>query len=251
MITLYPLTGIGEIEPGADLAIILAQALAAGGLEMLQGDVLVVTQKIVSKAENRFVDLASVTPGEEAHRLAAITAKDPRLVELVLAESTSVIRAVPHVLITRHRRGHVMANAGIDHSNTGDGGSELVLLLPADADASAARLHRMLGAYASPAPAIVISDSFGRPWRRGVTNVAIGAAGFPALLDRRGEPDRNGRTLEVTQVALGDMVASAAGLVMGEGAEGVPAVLLRGFAWPAGESPAAALVRPLSEDLFQ
>lgn len=250
-VSLHPLTGIGEIHPGDDLALILAQSLAASGLSPQLGDVLVVTQKIVSKAENRFVDLATVTPGAQAQRLAAITRKDPRLVELVLAESSAVVRAVPHVLITRHRSGHVMANAGIDRSNTGTGPGDRALLLPQDADAAAVTLHTALAAHLTPVPAIVISDSFGRPWRYGVTNVAIGAAGFPSLVDRRGDTDRDGRILEVTQIALADMVASAAGLAMGEAAEGVPAALVRGLPLQGAPLPAAALVRPLSEDLFQ
>ncbi len=250
-ISLHPLTGIGEIRPGDDLACILAQAFTASGLLPQPGDVLVVTQKIVSKAENRFADLATITPGAEALRLAEITRKDPRLVELVLAESSAVVRAVPHVLITRHRSGHVMANAGIDRSNTGTGAGEHALLLPQDADASASALHTALAAHLTPVPAIVISDSFGRPWRYGVTNVAIGAAGFPSLVDRRGDTDRDGRLLEVTQIALADMVASAAGLAMGEAAESVPAALVRGLPLAGAPLPAAALVRPLSEDLFQ
>ena len=250
MITLLPLASLGEIKPGDDLGGLLAAALAAEGLTPHSGDVLVVTQKIVSKAEGRFVDLRSVTPGAEAQRLAAITHKDPRLVELVLAESSAVLRAVPHVLITRHRTGHVMANAGIDRSNLGPGQDHLVLLLPVNADESAATMRTRLATYLGSVPAIVISDSFGRPWRMGVTNVALGAAGFPSLWDRRGALDRDGRTLEVTQIALADMAAAAAGLVMGEAAESVPAVLLRGLLFTAPANPAAALVRPLAEDLF-
>jgi coenzyme F420-0:L-glutamate ligase / coenzyme F420-1:gamma-L-glutamate ligase len=249
MITILPITGIGEIQPGDDLAGLLAGAMK--GFAPLLDDVLVVTQKIVSKAENRFVVLSSVTPGPEAERLAALTRKDPRLVELVLSESTAVLRAVPNVLITRHRSGHVMANAGIDRSNTGLDHDDNVLLLPKDADASAAVLGANLRALGIPISAIVISDSFGRPWRLGVVNVAIGAVGFPSLVDRRGQLDRNGRKLEVTQIALADMAASAAGLVMGEGAESVPAALLRGFTITADPVPSAALVRPLGEDLFQ
>lgn len=251
MITIHPLTGIGEVASGTDLAALLAEAILRSDLQLHASDILVVTQKIISKAENRFVDLKTVTPGDEAHRLAAITGKNPRLVELVLAESVAVLRAVPNVLITRHRSGHVMANAGIDRSNTGQTDGETVLLLPQDSDASAAKLALALQQCGIPISAIVISDSFGRPWRYGVVNVAIGASGFPALLDRRGEPDRNGRPLEVTQIALADMVASAAGLAMGEGAEGVPAVLVRGFQPPPGAVPAAGLVRALDEDLFQ
>lgn len=249
MIEIHPLGMIGEVQPGSDLVAILSEALLAAGRPINGGDALVVTQKIVSKAEGRYVTLDSVTPSEEALRLAKITGKDARLVELVLTESTAVVRAAPNVLITRHRCGYVMANAGIDRSNTGSGGA--VLLLPKNPDASAERLRQGLGVrFASP-PAVVISDSFGRPWRYGVVNVALGASGLPALVDKRGQPDRDGRPLEVTQIALADMIASAAGLAMGEGAEGIPAALIRGAMWPAGSLPAAALLRPLSEDLFQ
>jgi coenzyme F420-0:L-glutamate ligase/coenzyme F420-1:gamma-L-glutamate ligase len=251
MITLHELADIGEIGPGDDLASILSEALNRARLVAAPGDVLVVTQKIVSKAEGRFAALRDVTPGAEALRLAEITRKDSRLVELVLMESSEIIRAAPHVLIVRHRSGHVMANAGIDRSNIGQGREDHVLLLPRDPDASARSLHAALAARLSPAPAVVISDSFGRPWRMGVTNVAIGAAGFPVLVDRRGDLDRDGRVLEVTQIAQGDMVAAAAGLAMGEGAEGVPAVLIRGLRLQGGEAPATALVRPLAEDLFR
>lgn len=251
MIQIFPLAAIGEVAPGSDLPALLADALEAASLVPQAGDVLVVTSKIVSKAEGRFVDLGGVTPGTRALELAATTRKDARLVELVLAESRDVVRSVPHVLITRHRSGHVMANAGIDRSNMGAGDADRALLLPLDADASASVLHAALAARYAAAPGIVISDSFGRPWRYGVVNVAIGVAGMPALIDRRGEMDRDGRVMEVTQVAMGDMIATAAGLATGEGAEGVPAALVRGVSWPAGHRPAADLVRPLSEDLFQ
>jgi coenzyme F420-0:L-glutamate ligase/coenzyme F420-1:gamma-L-glutamate ligase len=249
MIEIHPLGMIGEVQPGSDLVAILSEALIAARLSVGGADVLIVTQKIVSKAEGRHVALDGVNPGEEALRLAKVTGKDPRLVELVLTESTAVIRAAPNVLITRHRCGHVMANAGIDRSNTGSG--DRVLLLPENADASAERLRQGLGLRFGSQPGVVISDSFGRPWRYGVVNVALGASGLPSLIDKRGEPDRDGRPLEVTQIAFADMIASAAGLAMGEGAEGIPAALIRGAIWPAGSLPASALLRPLSEDLFQ
>lgn len=252
MIQILPLAGIGEVEPGCDLPRILDDAVRAAGIVPEAADILVVTQKIVSKAEGRFVDLATVTPGERALALAAVTGKDPRLVELVLAESAEVVRAVPHVLITRHRAGFVMANAGIDRSNLGGRTGEWALLLPEDSDASAERLRAGLAALWPAVPGVLISDSFGRPWRHGVVNIGIGASGLPSLVDRRGELDRDGRRLEVTQVALADMLAAAAGLASGEGAEGVPAVLVRGVA-PTGapDAPATALVRPLAEDLFR
>jgi coenzyme F420-0:L-glutamate ligase / coenzyme F420-1:gamma-L-glutamate ligase len=241
MIEIIPLDGLPEVRPGDDLAAMLAR-------DFRSRDVLVVTQKIVSKAEDLFVDLASVTPGAEAQRLAEVTRKDARLVELVLQESTAIVRAVPHVLITRHHCGCVMANAGIDQSNVGEDHTDRVLLLPRDPDVCAARIRTGLG---DNPPAVVISDSFGRPWRYGVVNVAIGAAGLPSLIDRRGQLDRNGRPMEVTQIALADQIASAAGLMMGEGSEGIPAVIVRGITWDAPDAPATALVRPLSEDLFQ
>jgi coenzyme F420-0:L-glutamate ligase/coenzyme F420-1:gamma-L-glutamate ligase len=247
VIQVHPLSGIDEIRPGADLVQAIVGAVEAAGLVLRSSDVLVVTQKIVSKAEGRFVDLATVRPSARAVDLAQVTRKDPRFVELVLSESAEVVRAAPHVLITRHRSGHVMANAGIDRSNIGPVAGEWVLLLPLDTDASAESLRQSLPAQ----PAVVISDSFGRPWRHGVTCVAIGASGLPALIDRRGDVDRDGRTLEVTQIGLGDMVATAAGLVTGEGAEGVPAALVRGLSWDSEPRPASALVRPTDEDLFR
>lgn len=252
MIEIHPVMGIGEVDPGDHLPDLLGDRLEAQGLApFVSGDVLVVTQKIVSKAEGRFVDLATVSPGAEAVRLAAVTRKDPRLVELVLAEAQAVLRAVPNVLITRHRLGHVMANSGIDRSNLGDRGDEQALLLPLDPDGSADRLRAALARRFGGAPAVIISDSFGRPWRLGVVVIALGVSGMPSLIDRRGERDRDGRVLEVTQVALADMLATAAGLAMGEGAEGIPAAFVRGASWPEGARPASALVRPLAEDLFQ
>lgn len=245
MIEILPLHTIPEVGAQARLDLLLSDAMRAVGFERRDGDILVVTQKIVSKAEGRMVRLDGVVPGPEAIALAERTRKDPRLVELVLAESSGVVRAAPHVLITRHRLGHVMANAGIDRSNIGDGEGERALLLPQDPDRSAADLSNALGMP------VVISDSFGRPWRMGVVAVAIGAAGLPALSDRRGDMDRDGRVLEVTQIAVGDMIATAAGLVMGEGAEGVPAAIVRGYRIDGPARPAADLVRSEAEDLFR
>lgn len=251
MIQFLPLDGIPEIKRGDDLTGALLAALDRDGLVLQAGDILVVTQKIVSKAEGRFVNLDDINPGARARQLAEITKKDPRLVELVLSESSAVVRSVPHVLITRHRLGHVMANAGIDQSNIGTGDEERVLLLPIDPDRSAEMLAAEIEARCGVRLPVVISDSFGRPWRQGVVNVALGVAGFPALVDQRGGVDRDGRRLEVTQVALGDMIASAAGLVSGEGAESIPAVLLRGYVAIGAPRPATDLVRPIDQDLFQ
>lgn len=245
MIEIVPLNGIGEVRPGDDLAALLLAALDRQKLVPRAHDVIVVTQKIVSKAEGRFAALGDVSPGCEAQRIATLCRKDPRFVELVLRESSAVVRAAPHVLITRHRLGHVMANAGIDRSNIGAGGGDRVLLLPHDPDGSAAKLAAALGM------GVIISDSFGRPWRLGTVAVAIGAAGLPALSDRRGETDRDGRVLEVAQVALGDMIATAANLATGEGAEGIPAALVRGYAFSGAARPASDLVRPAAEDLFR
>jgi coenzyme F420-0:L-glutamate ligase/coenzyme F420-1:gamma-L-glutamate ligase len=246
------LTGLPEVVPGTDLAALVAEALAADGISLRAGDVLVVAQKIVSKAEGRLVELSSVTPSARANELAGATGKDARLVELILAESTEVLRAKPGVLIVRHRLGYVMANAGIDRSNVACApGDERVLLLPLDADASATALRAALASRLGIAPAVIVSDSFGRPWREGVVNVAIGAAGLPALIDRRGECDRHGRTLEMTLVAFADAIAAGAALVMGEASEGNPIVLARGLSWQAPLRDAKALVRPLDQDLFR
>ena len=250
-LTLTALRDIPEVLPGSDLAGLLAQALARAGLTLLASDVLVIAQKVISKAEGRYVHLADVVPGARALELAAVTGKDARLIELILAESTEVLRAQRGLLIVRHRLGLVMANAGIDRSNVAPGTEERVLLLPQDPEASAAALRAALAQRAGSACGLIISDSFGRPWRRGVVNVAIAAAGVTALLDRRGEPDRAGRALEVTEVALADALAAAAGLVLGEAAEGTPAVLVRGFQCTAAVNPATALIRPLEEDLFR
>jgi coenzyme F420-0:L-glutamate ligase / coenzyme F420-1:gamma-L-glutamate ligase len=251
-ITLTPLRGLPEVGPGTDLAQLLAGALRAAALALRADDVLVVAQKIVSKAEARLVALSSVVPGARALELAGVTGKDPRLIELILSESTAVVRAAPDVLIVRHRLGFVMANAGIDRSNLAHGNAAgEVLLLPLDPDGSAAALRAALAARTGAAPGVIISDSFGRPWRRGVVNIALGAAGIPALLDRRGERDRAGRPLEVTEVALADALAAAAGLVMGEAAEGIPAVLIRGCTFTASEKPAQSLIRPQEQDLFR
>ena len=215
-------------------------------------DAVVIAQKVVSKAEGRRVSLKDVVPSVRAVDLAAKARKDPRVVELILSESGEVLRTVPDVIIVRHRLGLVMANAGIDRSNLGPpDDQEAVLLLPRDPDASAAKIRAGLASKLGTAPAVVISDSFGRPWRLGTTNVAIGVAGLPCVVDRRGEKDRYGRELETTEVALADAVASAAGLAMGEAAEGCPVVHIRGMKWDAPEQTAASLTRPLDEDLFR
>jgi coenzyme F420-0:L-glutamate ligase / coenzyme F420-1:gamma-L-glutamate ligase len=245
-----------EIGVGMNLAATIADRLELQGLTLLARDVLVVAQKVVSKSEGRLVELGSIVPSPEAVRLAQVTGKDPRLVEVILSETAEIVRAAPNVLIVRHRLGFVMANAGVDRSNISMGedpapGRERVLLLPRDPDLSAAELRRALMQRFAVPLAVIVSDSFGRPWRRGVTNVALGAAGLPALIDRRGERDRAGRTLEITEVALADAVAAGAALAMGEGAEGTPVVLVRGLNWSAPDRDGRALLRPPQEDLFR
>ncbi len=251
-LTFTALEGIPEIEPGAPLAPLIAAALERQNLTVRQDDVLLVCQKIVSKSEARFVELSGVQVSERARALAERCGKDPRLVEVILRESIEVVRCAPQVLIVRHRLGLVMANAGVDQSNV-PGSEHRVLLLPEDPDGSAAALRRSLSAILGSSPALIITDTFGRPWRSGVCGTAIGASGITALLDRRGERDRFGRELKVTQVAIADALAAAAALVMGEGAEGRPVVLARGL--PADLKHASArasdLLRPLAEDLFR
>jgi coenzyme F420-0:L-glutamate ligase/coenzyme F420-1:gamma-L-glutamate ligase len=240
---LFALPNLPMVQVGDDLAALLSAAMARAGLAPEPGDVLAIAQKIVSKAEGRSIALASVAPSQAARDLAAQTGKDARLVELILSESERVVRARPNLIIVKHRLGFVMANAGIDQSNVGEDGH--ALLLPRDPDASAAALAARLGLP------VVITDSFGRAWRRGTVGVAIGAAGLPALQDLRGRPDLFGRTLMVSITGFADEIAAAAGLVMGQGAEGIPAVLLRGLAWSGAVNPAAELLRPAQEDLFQ
>jgi coenzyme F420-0:L-glutamate ligase/coenzyme F420-1:gamma-L-glutamate ligase len=243
--------GFPLVETGDDLAALALAGIARAGLELCSGDAVVFAQKIVSKAEGRLVDLATVTPSNEATALAAETRKDARLVELILRESRRVVRARPGVLIVEHRLGLVMANAGIDQSNVPADGREIALLLPEDPDASARRLSAALSATCGTDIAVVINDSFGRAWRLGTTGIAIGAAGLPALLDRRGEPDLFGRLLQVTVVGHADEIAAGASLLMGQASEGRPVVLVRGLT-PSGPLGAAIdLIRPAAEDLFR
>lgn len=244
--------GFDLVRRGDDLAQLIAAAFERSSLSLRAGDVVVVAQKIVSKAEGRLVDLATVTPSPRAIALAADIGKDPRLVEVILSESVRVVRKRPGLLIVEHRLGFVMANAGIDRSNVdGAAGAEPVLLLPRDPDGSAARLRAALAASCGAAPGLIVSDSFGRAWRRGTVGVALGAAGVPALLDLRGRPDLYGRRLQVSETGFADEIAAAASLLMGQADEGLPAVLVRGLRWSAPAAPAAQLVRAAAEDLFR
>ena len=249
---LFAIAGIPLIRPGDDLAALIIAALEKAGPAPRDGDVLAVAQKAVSKAENRFVDLATVTPSPRALALAEETGKDPRMVEVILGESRRVLRHRPGLVVVEHRDGFVMANAGVDHSNVAEpDGREQVLLLPAHPDASADALRRRLEAHFQCRLAVVINDSFGRAWRRGTVGVALGVSGLPALVDMRGLPDLFGRALLVTEVGFADEIAAAASLLMGQAAEGRPVVLLRGLRWSAPPSPAQALLRPAEQDLFR
>jgi coenzyme F420-0:L-glutamate ligase / coenzyme F420-1:gamma-L-glutamate ligase len=246
------LKGLPMIRAGDDLVELIASALNGNGVTPRAKDVLVVAQKIVSKAEGRIVDLATIEPSAKALALAAEVDKDPRLVEIILSESVRVVRARRGVLIVEHRLGFIMANAGVDQSNVGPAdGSAHVLLLPENPDRSAEMLRRGLKAQTGIDIAIVINDSFGRPWRQGTAGVAIGASGLPASVDLRGRPDLFGRKLEVSVIGFADEVAAAASLVMGQADEALPAVLIRGLSWSSPESTAASLVRPPNEDLFR
>ena len=244
---LYAIPGMPEIRKGDELAERIVEAAKKAGLGFEEGDIVVVAQKIVSKAEGATVSLASVRPSEKAQRLAAELKKDARAIEVVLRESRRVLRS-ERVLITETHRGFVCANAGVDHSNVP--GEDMVTVLPRDPDGSAEKLARELSKKAGKRIAVIISDTFGRPWRLGLTNVAIGASGLPVLQDLRGTHDREGKPLTATVLAVADELAAAAGLLMGK-SEGIPAVIVRGYSFNAASEKAASIIRPASEDLFR
>lgn len=253
-LTLTPLAGIPMVQPGDDLVELILHALDRSGLKLEDGDVLVVAQKIVSKAEGRQVDLSRVVPSARACDLAKDTGKDPRLVELILRESQNVLRTRVGTIIVEHRLGFVCASAGIDHSNvSGESGKpeDQVLLLPEDPDASARRLRHGLEAASGKRLGVVIIDSHGRAWRLGIIGTAIGLAGVPGVVDLRGEPDLFGFRLRITQVGAADELAAAASLVMGQADEGTPVVHARGFPYPLREAELAEMLRPRDEDLFR
>lgn len=251
-IELIALDDFPRVEPGDDLARLLADALAANAIELQPGDVLVLAQKIVSKAEDCYVSLAEVTPSAEALDLAARADKDPRQAELILRESREVLRVRPGVIIVEHRNGYVHANAGIDKSNIEiDPENPRVLLLPRDPDASAQALRRELQAHTGVAPKVIINDSAGRAWRNGTVGIAIGSAGFEPLFNQVGEKDMFGNVLEVTEAAVADELAAAASLLMGQAAEACPVVLVRGAQLRSAETGSASLLRDRSMDLFR
>jgi coenzyme F420-0:L-glutamate ligase/coenzyme F420-1:gamma-L-glutamate ligase len=250
------LAGIPQVQPGDDIAALILDALKKSGLTLERSDILVIAQKIVSKAEDRLVDLATVTPSPRAQALVAEVDKDPRLVELILRESTEVVRHRKNVLVVAHRNGYVLANAGIDASNVGEGqgnddGDTHVLLLPEDCNRSCRDIRKRLADRTGVEIAVLINDSLGRAWRNGTVGTALGAAGLPALLDLAGTPDLHGRKLRTTEVGIADEIASAASLLMGQAGEGTPAVLLRGLKFPARDGSAQELIRPREIDLFR
>lgn len=247
--------GLPLFEAGMDVAEVLLAALEASGIELQADDVLVIAQKIVSKAEGRMVSLGDVSPGDQARELAEATARDPAMAELILSESVAILRQTPAAIIARHRTGHVLANAGIDASNVAGGDGGTVLLWPVDPDASARRIRARLRELSGRGAAVVIADSMGRAWRIGTVGCAIGCAGLTVLDDRRGkDADLFGRTLQATVIAVADSIAGLATLAMGEGAEGTPAALVRGAGrWVSEDDGPGAVagLRPVAEDMFR
>ncbi len=253
-LVLTALPGLPLVQAGDDLAALVLDGLRRTGLAFRAGDVIAIAQKIVSKAEGRLVKLADVVPSGRARELAAVTEKDPRFVEVVLSESSEVLRARYNTLIVEHRLGFVCANAGVDRSNVGPHGpglDEYVLLLPSDPDGTCRRLRERFRAATGQEVAVIVNDSHGRAWRNGTVGVALGAAGFPALLDMRGHPDLFDYTLQVTQIGLADELAAAASLLMGQADEGRPAIHIRGVPYPFREGTARELIRPKDTDLFR
>ena len=247
--------GVPLVGRGADIPAVVARAVADARVTLRDGDVLVVTSKLLSRAEGRFVELTRVEPGARAREIAGAVGKDPRIVELILRESTAVSRQARGVLVVRHRLGFVVANAGIDASNAVPpdapaGSGPWVLLLPEAPDASAAAIRARVEATSGARIGVVITDSFGRPFRLGTVGVALGVSGLPPLWDRRGEDDLFGRPLEQTITALADQIAAAADLVAGQAAEGRPLLLVRGLRFDTSAEPASALVRKPEEDLY-
>lgn len=250
---MFALPGMPEVAPGDDLGALIVRAMVEGGEPWQAGDILVVAQKVVSKAEGRFRALSSIAPTAQAQQIAARCGKDARKVQAILDESTEILRvaaAPPNgIVIARHRSGWVCANAGIDESNLGPREGEL-LLLPADPDASARRIADGIAAATGLRPGVVISDTFGRPWRRGLVNIALGLSHVPAIHDWVGRTDAYGRPLQVTQEAFADAIAAAAGLLAAKDA-GLPVALVRGLAWtPEPSATGRRYVRSKQEDLF-
>lgn len=253
-LSLMPVMGIPLIKPGDDLAGILIQTIRESDIAPQDGDIWILAQKIVSKAENRLMNINQVVPSSKAFEIANKTRKDPRFVELVLRESSEVLRQKPGVLIVEHKKGFVCANAGVDHSNVDpDGGNEedWYLLLPEDPDQSAANIRAKLENAWKCKFGVLIIDSHGRAWRNGTVGVAIGISGLPGLVDLRGKPDIFGYKLQITRVGAADELAAAASLVMGQADERKPVVIARGFPYGLREGMLDELIRPKEEDLFR
>jgi coenzyme F420-0:L-glutamate ligase/coenzyme F420-1:gamma-L-glutamate ligase len=253
-LTLTPLLGIPLIGPGDDLADLVVSSLDANAIELMDGDILILGQKIVSTAEGRMVNLSTVTPSAQARELGTQVKKDPRLVELILGESRAVLRTRPGTIVVEHRLGFVCANAGIDQSNVagpGSGTGETVLLLPEDPDQSAAAIRAALEKHSGRRLGVLINDSHGRAWRVGTVGVSIGMSGLPCLIDERGWSDLFGYTLRSTVVGVADELAAAASLVMGQAAEGTPVIHARGFPYPLGDGTVKESIRPKAHDLFR
>ncbi len=244
---LWPVVGLGEIVPGSDLAAAISAAVEASGDRLIDGDIVVITQKVVSKAEGCLVDLATVEPSVLALDWAQRWAKDARVVELVLRESRRIVRMERGVIISETRHGLICANAGVDVSNVGN---DQATLLPLDPDASAVRLRAALEAASGARLGVIISDTFGRAWREGQTNIAIGVSGVEALRHFEGQVDPTGYELRVTMLATADELAGAAELVMGK-VDGVPVAIVRGLARALAEGSASELIRPAAADLFR
>jgi coenzyme F420-0:L-glutamate ligase/coenzyme F420-1:gamma-L-glutamate ligase len=249
-ISIFPLTGIPLIQPGDDLPCILGDAVERLDSRLEAGDVFVIAQKIVSKAEGRYVDLDQVTPSPVAIKIAQQCRKDPRLIEVILSESSEVVRLRPDLIITRHRLGFVSANAGVDRSNVAPDGIERVLLLPIDPDRSAAHIRSALRDRFGVDIGIIIADSHGRPHRMGTVGVTIGLAGLPGVEDWRGRKDLFGYTLQHTEVGIADQIAGAGTLLLGQAAEAIPAVIVRGAPFEQREGSAQEINRPREMDLF-
>jgi coenzyme F420-0:L-glutamate ligase / coenzyme F420-1:gamma-L-glutamate ligase len=250
---LSPIKNIPLIRPGDDLATIIITALLPSAISLEDGDIFVITQKVVSKAENRFVNLMEIQASDNAIELANKIDKDPRLVEMILRESKEVLRYRPGTIIVEHRLGFVCANAGIDHSNVTQAvmGEEWILLLPLDPDSSAANIRQKIEAVTEKNVGVLIIDSHGRAWRLGVVGVTIGLSGIPALVDLRGRQDLFDYSLNITQVAAADELAAAASLMMGQAAERTPIIHVRGFPYSSRESSVSELFRPKELDLFR
>ena len=246
-IQIFPLLGLPEVKPGDDLARLIVEAAAKNDLRVTEGDILVVAQKIVSKAEGRIVPLNSIAPSERAHAWAQAWSKDARLVELVLRESARIVRMEKGIIISETAHGFVCANAGVDVSNAPE---ECAILLPLDPDASARALQSRLSEAFGVSIGVIVSDTFGRAWREGLVNVALGVAGLTPLLDYRGARDANGKMLQATVIAVADEIAAAAELAMGK-ADRVPVVLVRGVAPKSRDGSGRDLIRPAERDLFR